>query len=127
MSWSDDHANEMLDAEFAVHATHYLGLSTTAPNADGTGVNEPVGLGYARVAVTSADFDAAAGRRKVNGAAIAFPAPTGAWGTLGWVVDYTASSGGTLIQYGALALPRTVSGAGSPLAFAAGSIAFGIL
>ena len=34
-------------------STHYIGLSTTQPLSDGTGVTEPVGNGYARQAIAN--------------------------------------------------------------------------
>lgn len=58
----------------------YIGLSSTAPKADGSGVTEPdSGLGYGRVKVSSFAY-ASAGMVKNNGT-IAFPVSTGTWFT----------------------------------------------
>lgn len=105
-------------------ATHYLGLSTTTPAVDGTGVTEPVGNGYARVAITNntTNWPAASGRSKSNGAAFTFPTATGAgWGTITHFVLFDASTGGAVRAYGPLATPTTVA-AGETRTFPAGSI-----
>lgn len=82
-------------------ATWYVGLTKAVPNDDGTGFSEPVGAGYARVAVTNnvTNWPAAtttAGRTvKKNGAKITWANPTGNWGNiLGWGV-FLALTGGT--------------------------------
>lgn len=78
-----------------------MGLTKAVPNDDGTGFSEPVGAGYARVAVTNnvTNWPAAtttAGRTvKKNGAKITWANPTGNWGNiLGWGV-FLALTGGT--------------------------------
>lgn len=103
MGASDARERAVLDALFGSGspATWYVGLSTTAPNDDGTGFTEPSGGSYARVAKTnnSTNFPAAATvggvSSKSNGTAITFPNPTGNWGNLIWYGFFTASSGGT--------------------------------
>lgn len=40
--------------------TFYVGVSSTTPNPNGTGVTEPSGSGYARVATTAASWNASA-------------------------------------------------------------------
>lgn len=58
----------------------YIGLSSTAPAADGSGVTEPgSGLGYGRVRVPSFAY-ASAGMVKNKGT-IVFPVSTGRWFT----------------------------------------------
>lgn len=103
MGASDARERAILDALFGSGspATWYFGVSTTAPNDDGTGFTEPVGGSYARVAKTNnvTNFPAAATvsgvSSKTNGTKITFPNPTGNWGALIWYGIYTASSGGT--------------------------------
>lgn len=105
-------------------ATHYLGLSTTAPAVDGTGVTEPVGNGYARVAIANntTNWPNAANRQKSNGAAFTFPTATPAgWGTITHFVLFDALTGGAVRAYGPLDTP-TVVAAGETRSFPPGSI-----
>jgi hypothetical protein len=104
-------------------ATWYLGLSTTAPNEDGTGFTEPVGGSYARVAITNnstnwpAATTSAGVTTKKNGAKFTFPNPTGTWGLLGWWGLFTASSGGTPEWSNPLDTPITVQSGNTPVEF----------
>jgi hypothetical protein len=135
---SDFYANKTLDAILgSAHsadfpASVWIGLSTTKPNDDGTGITEPaIGTNaYARVAKTNNDtnWPDAAARVKANGTAITFPAPTGAWAAgaaLRFFVlfdeDGTTPPDNHII-YGELAVPRIVSAAGNALSFAIGDL-----
>lgn len=102
MGASDARERAILDAMFGSGnpATWYVGLTKAVPNDDGSGFSEPVGAGYARVAVTNnvTNWPAAtttAGRTvKKNGAKITWANPTGNWGNiLGWGV-FLALTGG---------------------------------
>jgi hypothetical protein len=64
-------------------ASYDVGLSTTLPANDGTGITEPVGGSYARVVVPNDDahFPPAAGRQQSIDTLLEFPAPTGPWST----------------------------------------------
>ena len=132
---SNTYANKALDAILgSAHsadfpATVFIGLSSTKPNDDGTGITEPV-IGtnaYARISVANNDtkWPDAASRVKSNGAIETFPAPTGAWlsgATLRFFVIFDASTAGTHIIYGELAVPRIVAAAGNAMFFAAGEL-----
>lgn len=107
--WTDYLKHKILDevyggTAFSAPATLYLGLSTTTPAADGTGVTEPAGGSYARVAVTNngTNFPSASGGAKANGTVITFPTATASWGTCTYWTLYDASSGGNLLNYGAI-------------------------
>lgn len=76
----------------AIPGTLYIGLSTSTPTVTGTNVTEPVGNGYARIAIT---VGAASGQNRANTNAFQFAASGGDWGTVTHSVYYTASSGGT--------------------------------
>lgn len=129
MGASDSRERAIADSQFGggattwAPATWYLGLSTTAPNEDGTGFTEPVGGSYARVACTnnSTNFPAAttsAGvTTKKNGAKFTFANPTGTWGLLGWWGMFTASSGGTPEYSNPLDTPITVQSGNTPVEF----------
>lgn len=83
----------------------YLALSSTAPNAEGGGVTEPVGNGYARtliggynqpIKMTNASVDLTTGvATTTNDQEIHFNEATGAWGTLTHFAIYTTLTGGT--------------------------------
>lgn len=94
---------------FASPGTVYVGLSTTTPAADGTGVTEPVGNAYARVSVANdtTHFHAApsqpgTGQRQSNLLAISFAQATGDWGTCTYWVMYDAAAAGNLLAFGLL-------------------------
>lgn len=120
MPLSDGYANDMLNTLFGgvattAPATYYVGFSTTLPSNTGTGVTEPSGGSYARVAVTNntTNFPNASARSKSNGVAITFPTPTGLWGTCKYAVLYTASTGGTFLGWDELSEAITPDTGGS--------------
>lgn len=112
-----------------------LGLSTTTPNADGTGVTEPEGNGYSRVIVgrnNQSDtwkFGAAEDGVTENADIIYMPEATGAWGTLTHFVLFRENVGGTsdVLAFGTLKsngvpTPVTVSSAGTVVFFRVGDL-----
>lgn len=109
--------------DFTPDATLYVGLSTTQPVDDGTGVTEPVGGSYAREAVTNdaTEWSAAAAGVKTNLNDIAFTAATGSWGTVGWFVIYDALTGGNMLYWGTIQTPRTIA-SGDEFTFPAGDL-----
>ncbi len=92
-------------------STLYLGLSQAAANRSGA-TAEPAGGGYARVALgnTPANFPGASGGRKCNGAAFAFPGPTGDWGLVRSVFVADAEAGGHVLAMADLVRPRRIAG-----------------
>lgn len=116
------------DTAYAVPATLYVALSTTTPTQAGASFTEPSGSGYARVAVanSTANFGAAAtqpatGYEVVNAVALAFPAATGAWGTVTYFGVFDAATGGNLLAYGALTTAQTIA-SGDTASFAASAL-----
>ena len=80
-----------------IPSNYYIGLSTSAPNVNGTNVNEPsTSAGYARVVT--------------NTQAINFNESTASWGTITHFVIYDSDTvgGGNLLMYGVLSTPRSV-------------------
>jgi hypothetical protein len=84
----------------------YMGLSTTPPNQDGTGITEPVENGYERVFLSNTDesisrtfsdvlFDSGDNNRPyiTNEKIIFFPEATGSWGTCTHFVLYVQEEG----------------------------------
>lgn len=94
----------------------YLGLSTTLPNRDGTGITEPTSNGYARVLIgksgelTSWKLTKATESQDgsvYNKDTIYFPEVTGVsgqhpWGILTHAVIFTAATGGTMLAFSEL-------------------------
>jgi hypothetical protein len=126
---SDAQVNLLLDLYFSkasntgVPGTLYVGLSTTTPSNTGTGVTEPTGGAYARVAVTNdaTNFPAATARAKSNGTDVVFPTATASWGTVTHFVVYDASTAGNFVAWGALTVPVSVV-SGATVTFATGSL-----
>lgn len=91
----------------------YVGLSTSAPLADGTNVTEPVGNGYARVLLGDASqvltqkMGTVANGHVENDEIIYFPEATGSWGTITHFCIFDSASGGNLLAFGALNSPIT--------------------
>lgn len=95
---------------FTPNGTYYIGLSTTAINAAGTGVTEPTGGGYKRVAVINnkTNFTDSTGGIVQNKVQFEFPESTTAWGTITHVFISDGLTGGNILYYDALTTPRTV-------------------
>lgn len=111
------------DVSWSPPATVYVGLSTTTPTAAGANVSEPSGGGYARVAVTNNTTDwvplttqPAAGYSVENGIAITWPTASASWGTVTNFVIYDASTGGNLLEFGALGTAVAI-GSGTTASF----------
>lgn len=110
------HLNELLlkhefsSADHTPTTTHYIGLSTSTPDQDGTGVTEPGGGSYARVSMTNNTTNWVAtspqpsdGSYQIeNGTTIQFPDATASWGTITHFVIYDAATNGNLLAFGAL-------------------------
>ncbi len=132
MGATDIEERTILDNRFGsgTPATWYVGLTTTAPNDDGTNVTEPVGGSYARVAVTNntTNFPAASTSggitRKSNGTAVTFANPTGNWGKIVGYVIADALSGGNIRYVDRLkdGAEITVNSGATPVQFPAGSL-----
>lgn len=96
----------------AIPAAYYIGLSTTTPNINGSGVDEPsTEAGYARVQMTSLSepLDGVV----TNEQAINFNESTASWGTVTHFVIYDSPTvdSGNLLMYGELSTPRSVENA----------------
>lgn len=116
-------------------ATLYVALKTAADSDSASGA-EVSGGSYARVAVTASLANWAgtqgAGTTAVssgssgttsNNGAIAFPAPTAAWGQVVGVGIYDAVTGGNELIYTAIT-PKTINLGDPAPSFAAGALTF---
>ena len=91
----------------ALPTEYYIGLSTSAPVIDGTGVTEPMAEdGYARVKLTALGepVDGVVS----NTGTISFPESEKSWGTVTHFVVYDGLADGNLLMYGPLNTPRMV-------------------
>lgn len=91
--------------------TVYVGLSSTTPALGGTGITEPTGGAYARVATSGATWTTAASGSINNAAAITFTQASADWvsgSNLTHGVLYDAASGGNVLAYGALTTPKNI-------------------
>jgi hypothetical protein len=117
--------NKILDHLFGKSTyttpTVYVALSTANPLGDGSGIAEPSGNGYARVASSSSDWSDASSFEIQNAATITFPTATGSWGTIAYFALYDAASGGNLLVYGTLSTSSSIISGQTP-AFASGDL-----
>lgn len=85
----------------------YVGLSSTEPSPDGTGVTEPpASAGYERIQLTS--MSEPVDGSVSNTQPIDFPESTDDWGVMTHFVVYDAPTGGNLLVYNPLDKNRTV-------------------
>lgn len=110
--------NRLLDhtigkTSYAMPDVH-LALFTAAPNISGGGT-ECVYGGYARKDVVGADFSAAASLASTNAAKISFPTKTGGTDeTVTHWATFDASSGGNMLEFGALVASKLVQTGDTP-------------
>jgi hypothetical protein len=114
-SISDFLENELLDhvfnAAYTPPGTIYVGYSTADPLDDASGLAEPSGNGYARVAIT---FGAAASRAITQNALVTFAAATGSWGTIAYYALFDAVSGGNMLAHGSLSVTKAIVSGNKP-------------
>jgi len=114
--------------------THiYVGLSTTDPLQDGSGITEPSTGGYARVicdswtvsgSITNQNSVAdAAGVNAQNTSEIDFGTPSADWGTIAYAFTADASTSGNIRQVCKLDVAQLCN-AGNPVSIAAGALKF---
>lgn len=111
-SFADYLENKILDHVSGKTAftmpTAYVGLSTADPLDNATGLAEPSGNGYARVATAGADWNAASGGAIDNANDITFPEASGSWGTCTHFAIFDAASGGNMLWHGTLASSKLI-------------------
>lgn len=84
-----------------------IGLSTTAPNPDGTGGTEPTGASYSRISTVPADWTRT-GEDMQNNARQDFPEATEAWGTITHIVLFDADTSSP-VAFGSLSSAQSVT------------------
>lgn len=93
----------------AIPAQYYIGLSSTTPAIDGSGVNEPSSdAGYKRLLLSS--LGEPTDGLVTNEQDINFDESTANWGTITHYVIYDSptTDDGNLLMYGELSTPRSV-------------------
>lgn len=96
----------------AIPDKYYIGLSTSAPNINGTNVTEPsASAGYARVELSTLGEPVTG--VVTNKEDISFNESTAGWGTITHFVIYDSPDvgSGNLLMYGTLSTPRSVEAA----------------
>ena len=85
----------------------YLGLSSTAPQLDGTGVSEPLAsAGYQRVELTN--LGEPVNGVVSNGGEIQFDESSASWGTITHFVLFDSPTDGNLLMFNQLSQSRSV-------------------
>lgn len=124
-SFADYWENEILDHLFGKGSytppTIYVGLSTADPMDDASGLAEPSGNAYARVATAGADWNVASGGAIANANDITFPEATDSWGTITHFALFDAASAGNMLAHGTLSVSKSIS-SGDTAKFAAGDL-----
>jgi hypothetical protein len=125
-TFSDILENGLLNYFFkgtAFTKTVYVGISTSTPNDDGTGVTEHA-IGddsYARVQTSTATWEVSSAGVTANAVAITFPEASGAgWGTVTHFVLYDAATAGNFLGSGSIGSQAVA--AGETLQFDAGDL-----
>lgn len=109
-------------AAYAAPGDLFVALSTANPGEDGSGLAEPAGGSYARVATDAGDWTWNGGASRVeNGNDVAFPTASAAWGTATHFAIYDDAVAGNLIFYAPLAASKSI-GNGDTATFPAGTL-----
>lgn len=113
MPITKNYANSILSSLFS---GAYIGLSTTLPSIDGSGVTEPLSSsGYNRVAASGASFTSSNGSITNNGY-LYFPEASASWGTISYVCVFDGNSSSSRLRYfGALTVAKEVEANSVPL------------
>jgi hypothetical protein len=110
--FSDYWENKILDHIFGKGSytppTIYVGLSTTDPTDDASGLAEPSGNGYARVQTSASDWNAASNGSLDNSSNITFTQATGNWGTITHFALFDAATAGNMLAHGALSQSKSI-------------------
>ena len=107
--WEDEVLDHLFGKGSYTPPTVYVALSTADPTDDASGIAEPSGNGYARVATAGADWNTSSGGALANANAITFPTASGSWGTITHFALYDAATSGNMLAHGTLGSPETIT------------------
>ncbi|MFH1716957.1 MAG: hypothetical protein ABIF19_06370 [Planctomycetota bacterium] len=123
--WEDKILDHIFGKAVYAPPTIYVGLSTSNPQDDGSGLAEPDGNAYARVQTSPGDWSAASGGVVQNAGDVTFAKATGNWGTITHFALFDAATGGNMLAHGALSQAMAV-GSSETARFAAGDLDIGL-
>jgi len=123
--WEDKILNHIFGKAIYNPPTIYVGLSTSNPQDDGSGLAEPNGNSYARVLTDSSDWNEASGGTLSNVSDITFAKATGDWGTVTHFALFDAATGGHLLAHGELSQAMAIHSSDTAR-FAAGELNIGL-
>lgn len=110
-------------AAYTMPTGTYLALFTSDPTETGSTAGEPVGNGYARVALTaSMSATVLATGQAVNAVLLQFGPASGSWGAVAYFGVMDASTSGNMLLYGALTTAMNVASGDSPPVSEAGLV-----
>jgi len=107
--WEDEVLDHLFGKGSYTPPTIYVALSTADPTDDASGIAEPSGNGYARVATAGSDWDAASGGALANAEAITFPTASGSWGTITHFALFDAATAGNMLAHGELGASQAIT------------------
>lgn len=126
-TWAKNKTQDLLfgSVSYTPPATYYLGASLTTTSSTGSNITEPVGNGYARVAIpnTKSYFTYSSSGCIVNSGSISFPTSTGAWGTLVDLVLFDSLTSGSAWVYTTMSVPISVV-SNTTVSFSASGLTF---
>ena len=108
--WENAVLDHLFDKGSYTPPTIYVALSTADPTEDGSGIAEPSGNNYSRVATQASDWNAAANGEITNATAITFnTASGGSWGTLTHFALFDDPTAGNMLVHGQLTAPQAIA------------------
>ena len=119
--WENEVINHTMGKSSIKSPSVYIGLSTSEPNDDGSGLNESDSNSYSRVRTYADDWEAAFNGCIENVNDISFPLAVENWGLMTHFVLFDAATGGNMIVCGKLSPSKNISSGQIPK-FSAGTL-----
>ena len=123
--WENEVMNYTMGKSSIKSPSVYIGLLTSEPNDDGSGLNEPACASYARVRTYADDWEAAFNGCIENVNDISFSLAVENWGLITHFVLFDAAAGGNMIVWGTLSPSKNISSGEIPR-FSAGDLIIGL-
>lgn len=119
--WENAVLNHLFDGSAYTAPTIHIGLSTADPLDNATGLAEPSGGSYARIATATTDWDTSSAGATANTNELSFPEATASWGTCTHFALFDAGTAGNMLAHGSLSVAKTI-GSGDTAKFAIGDL-----
>ena len=107
--WENEVINHTIGKSSIKSPSVYIGLSSSEPNDDGSGLNEPDSSSYSRVRTYAEDWDSAFNGCIENVKKIFFPLAVENWGLMTHFALFDATTGGNMIVYGTVSPSKNIS------------------